>query len=75
VSGNELTVGLVNETTEEGTVCIRVSEDPSDYQRARVYKDDALVESLLSKEGAVVYPDEAAMVAAAGSNPAGASAR
>jgi hypothetical protein len=63
--GNEIAVGVVSIVTEDSVVTIRVSTDPKDYHQARVYDDDELVQSLLLKEGAVVYVDEAAYPAAA----------
>jgi hypothetical protein len=56
--GNEMVIGIVDVRTDEGRISIRVSADQNDYQRARVYEDDKLVESLLLQKGAVVYVDE-----------------
>jgi hypothetical protein len=61
--GNELAIGVVSIVTEDAVVTIRVSTDPNDYHQARVYDDDELIQSLLLKEGAVVYVDEAAKAA------------
>jgi hypothetical protein len=58
--GNELAIGVVDIKTAEGRVIIRVSADPKHYQQVRVYEETQLVESLLVKEGTVVYVDEAA---------------
>jgi hypothetical protein len=58
--GNELPVGTVDLETPDGSVSIRVSADPRDYQQARVYEENVLLESLLVREGTVVYVDEAA---------------
>jgi hypothetical protein len=60
LSGNELPVGVVDLKTPDGTVIIRVSTDPRDYQQARIYEENVLLESLLVREGTVVYVDEAA---------------
>ena len=58
--GNEIAIGIVNMRTDSGRISIRVSGDKKDYQRARVYEDGKLVESLLFRDGSVVYVDEAA---------------
>jgi hypothetical protein len=58
--GNELPVGVVDLKTPDGCVSIRVSADPRDYQQARVYEENVLLESLLVRGGTVVYVDEAA---------------
>jgi hypothetical protein len=58
--GNEIVIGIVDMRTDGGRVSIRVSANSKDYQRARVYEDDKLIESLLFRDGSVVYVDEAA---------------
>jgi hypothetical protein len=58
--GNEFAIGVVDLKTAEGRVSLRVSADPKHYQRARVYEENKLVESLLVNEGTVVYVDDAA---------------
>jgi hypothetical protein len=70
--GNEIAIGVVNILTDDIVVTIRVSTDPNDYHQARVYNENELVQSLLLKEGAVVYVDEAAKAAvdAVSSEPA-----
>jgi hypothetical protein len=75
--GNEIAIGVVSILTDDTVVTIRVSTDPNDYDQARVYDDDELVQSLLLKEGAVVYIDEAAKAAvdAVSSQPAEARAK
>jgi hypothetical protein len=60
ILGREIVIGIVDVRTDDGRISIRVSADPKDYQRARVYEGDKLIESLLSREGSVVYADEAA---------------
>jgi hypothetical protein len=37
-----------------------VSADKHDYQRVRVYEDGKLIESLLYRDGSVIYAGEAA---------------
>jgi hypothetical protein len=68
--GNELVIGVVELKTAEGRISLRVSGDPKHYQRARVYEEGALMESLLVKEGTVVYVDHAAEASAHGSSSA-----
>ena len=58
--GNKLPLGKVDLETPDGSFSIRVSADPRDYQQARVYEKNVLLESLLVREGTVVYVDEAA---------------
>jgi hypothetical protein len=55
---------MVDLETPDGSVNIRVSADPRDYQQARVYEENVLLESLLVREGTVVYVDEAAQTTA-----------
>jgi hypothetical protein len=62
--GNELPVGVIDLKTADGRISIRVSADPNDYQRARVYEENELVESFLVKDGSVVYVDDAAAASA-----------
>jgi len=47
--GNERVVGIVDILTDAGWVCRRDSTDEKDYQRARVYEDGQLLESLSLK--------------------------
>jgi hypothetical protein len=61
--GNDIAIGVINVMTEEAMVTLRVSADPKDFQQARVYEDNKLVQSLLFKDGSVVYVDEAAVAA------------
>jgi hypothetical protein len=56
--GNELATGVVDMQTESGPLRICVSSDARDYQQARVYENGRLVESLLWKDGTVVYVNE-----------------
>jgi predicted thioesterase len=58
--GNELAIGIVELRTTGGRVSIRVSADERDYQRARVYENGKLIESLHYRDGSVVYVNEAA---------------
>jgi hypothetical protein len=58
--GNEIVIGIVDIRTESGWVCIRVSADDKDYQRARIYEDGQLIESLLLNDDSVAYVDDAA---------------
>lgn len=58
--GNEMPIGVVNVVTEDAVVTIQVSGDPHDYQQAQMYGEKELVQSLLLKEGAVIYVDKAA---------------
>jgi hypothetical protein len=58
--GNEIVIGIVDIRTESGWVCIRVSADDKDYQRARIYENGQIIESLLVNEDTVVYVDDAA---------------
>lgn len=58
--GNDIAIGVVDLCTVDGRISIRVSADENDYQRARVYEDGKLIESLHFMDGAVVYVDEAA---------------
>lgn len=61
--GNDIAIGVINVMTEEAMVTLRVSADPKDFQQARVYEDNKLVQSLLFKDGSVVYVDESALAA------------
>jgi hypothetical protein len=58
--GNEIVVGVVQVRTDCGPISIRVSADKHDYQRVRVYEDGKLIESLLYRDGSVIYAGEAA---------------
>jgi hypothetical protein len=58
--GDEIVIGIVDIRTEGGWVCFRVSADVKDYQRARIYEDGQIIESLLVNEDTVVYVDDAA---------------
>jgi hypothetical protein len=56
IAGTESGAAVVEWQTQEGGLAsIRVSDDPSDYQRARVYEDDRLLESLQVNRWTVVY--------------------
>lgn len=63
VVGNEIVFGEVIVKAGNETITIRVSADPNDYQQARVYDNDELVESLVLREGTVTYIDEAQVAA------------
>lgn len=49
-------LGIIEATTPSGDLQLRVSAQPRDYQRARVYDDhDRLLESLSCRHGYVVH--------------------
>jgi hypothetical protein len=75
LAGTQIAIGNINAMTDRGEIALRVSANPRDYQRARVYgDDDRLLESLFYHRGYVVHEKLGVPCGAApGSMPSGES--